>query len=142
MTTGFTNPILRCPMPECPFNCRNHIQYESHVEDIHLFEHCGQYCSQKMDHRCQHSGERLGHVDGRHPVDLRNFAELSRSHLGVIVHYAYRHELNTDDLETAFTLSYNDLASFLAQIVSIYGNIRIEISVSLQMEKRFNSRRW
>ncbi|CAG7632884.1 unnamed protein product [Allacma fusca] len=135
ITSGFDNPILRCSMPECRFYCRTHVLYDSHIENIHLCDQCGYYVNCKHEHRCQYPAERRGHVDAGMQLDLSNFQEISRSHLGVIIHYGYQHPLETEDLETAFTITFSAVEKLFTELLNIHGNLRVEMTVGVTMER-------
>ncbi|CAG7731714.1 unnamed protein product [Allacma fusca] len=53
----------------------------------------------------------------------------------LIVHYAYRHLIDTRDVETAFKETYPALETLLTELLVIHGNMRVQLSITVLMEK-------
>ena len=97
------------------------------------------YVSDKRQHRCLTPGQRGGHVDANAEIDLSEFAESSRSHLGIVKVYMYKGEFETPDIEASFTQVNTALVRLLAQLYDIHQTYKVEINVGVKIQKDFTS---
>lgn len=126
--------MLYCPLPDCIHYSYTYVSFEEHIE-THYCQNCGVFANFLRLHSC--NLQRGGHVDAEHELDLTDFAESSRAHMGTLVTYRYRADFTTDDIETAFEIVNDALVKLLSQLLVIHESFKVEFNVGLMIEKEF-----
>ena len=106
------------------------------MEVCHQCEDCAIFVNNLMLHNCPTPGQRGGHIGAAMPLDLSEFAESSRSQRGAVALYRYRGELNTPEVDEAFTQVQDSAVRLLSQLYEIHSSMKVEVILGVLMERK------
>ena len=123
-------------MPLCSCVCYTYVAYNSHVEICHQCIDCAVYVNNLLRHACPQRGQGLGQIGAGQPLDLSDFAEVSRSQRGAVALYRYRGELDTKLVDEVFATVEQAASKLLTELYTIHNSMKIEVILGVLMERK------